>query len=133
MIKSKVILTNMCMLYKEDGYFLVQMRKKNDWPGLNFPGGHVEDNESIEDSVRREMKEETGFDVGEVEAVGHFEWNVPQEGVRHLAILYRSKDFSGEIHPSKEGEVFFIRKEDVNKYPLSQDFEAILDICSKGI
>ena len=60
MRKSRVILTNMVMLYKKDGSFLVENRLKQDWPGLNFPGGHVEDDESMEESAKREMKEETG-------------------------------------------------------------------------
>ncbi|MBR4812060.1 MAG: NUDIX domain-containing protein, partial [Bacilli bacterium] len=80
MRNSKVILTNMCMLYKEDGTFLVMDRKKQDWPGINFPGGHVEDEESISESVIREMKEETGYDLHSVEECGYFEWNVPKEG-----------------------------------------------------
>mgnify|MGYP003525365069 CR=1 FL=1 len=55
---SKVILSNMCMIYNDKGEILVQMRTKKDWSGLTFPGGHVEDNETLIDSVIREMKEE---------------------------------------------------------------------------
>ena len=58
---SKIILTNMVMIYRDDGSFLVENRLKNDWPGLNFPGGHVEDDESIIESAVREIKEETGL------------------------------------------------------------------------
>lgn len=133
MRKSKVILTNMCMLYKEDGSFLVIDRKKQDWPGINFPGGHVEDEESIPESVIREMKEETGYDLHSVEECGYFEWNVPKEEVRHLAILFRSKDFSGEIHPSKEGQVFWMKEEDLKGKALSLDFDKVLEICKKGL
>ena len=121
------------MLYKPDGSFLVEDRLKNDWPGINFPGGHVEKDESIEESVIREMKEETGLDVKNVEFVSYFEWNVPKENVRHLCLLFRSNSFSGEIKSSSEGKVFFIKKDDLNKYSLSTDFEKILDICSKGV
>lgn len=133
MIKNRVILTNMCMLYKENGEFLVVNRLKQDWPGINFPGGHVEDNESIPESVIREMKEETGLDVHSVENVGYFEWNVPEEEVRHLAMLFRSKDFSGDILSSEEGEVIFIKEKDLKGKLLSQDFDKILDICKKGL
>ena len=133
MRKSKVILTNMCMLYQEDGSFLVIDRKKQDWPGINFPGGHVEDEESIPESVIREMKEETGYDLHSVEECGYFEWNVPKENVRHLAILFRSKDFSGEIHPSKEGEVLWMKEEDLKGKALSLDFDKVLEICKKGL
>ena len=132
MRKSKVILTNMCMLYKEDGSFLVINRKKQDWPGINFPGGHVEDEESIPESVIREMKEETGYDLHSVEECGYFEWNVPKENVRHLAILFRSKDFSGDIHPSKEGEVLWMKEEDLTGKALSLDFDKVLEICRRG-
>ena len=132
MRKSKVILTNMCMLYKEDGGFLVIDRKKQDWPGINFPGGHVEDEESIPESVIREMKEETGYDLHSVEECGYFEWNVPKENVRHLAILFRSKDFSGDIHPSKEGEVLWMKEEDLKGKALSLDFDKVLEICRRG-
>ncbi|MCR5692818.1 MAG: NUDIX domain-containing protein [Bacilli bacterium] len=133
MRNSKVILTNMCMLYQEDGSFLVIDRKKQDWPGINFPGGHVEDEESIPESVIREMKEETGYDLHSVEECGYFEWNVPKENVRHLAILFRSKDFSGEIHPSKEGEVLWVKEEDLKGKALSLDFDKVLEICKKGL
>lgn len=133
MIKNRVILTNMCMLYKENGEFLVVNRLKKDWPGINFPGGHVEDNELIPESVIREMKEETGLDVNSVENVGYYEWNVPEEGVRHLAMLFRSKDFTGTIKSSEEGEVFFIKEKDLKDHLLSQDFDKILDICKKGL
>ena len=133
MRNSKVILTNMCMLYQEDGSFLVIDRKKQDWPGINFPGGHVEDEESIPESVIREMKEETGYDLHSVEECGYFEWNVPKENVRHLAILFRSKDFTGEIHPSKEGEVLWMKEEDLKGKALSLDFDKVLEICKKGL
>lgn len=33
------------------------------WPGLTFPGGHVEDHETFHDSVVREVKEETNLDI----------------------------------------------------------------------
>lgn len=55
--------TNICMVYDNSGYILVQDRKNPDWPGITFPGGHVEEGESFCASVIREVKEETGLDV----------------------------------------------------------------------
>ncbi len=124
-------LTIMCMVYKDDGSFLVENRLKQDWPGLTFPGGHVEDDELIEDAVIREMKEETGLDVSNIEPKGFIEWNELGDGVRHLAMLYRTKSYKGEVKSSKEGQVFFIKKEDVPKYSQSNDFEKILELMMK--
>lgn len=130
---SKTILTNMCMLYKKNGSFLVQFREKHDWPGINFPGGHVERYETLEESCIREMKEETGLDVHGLEQCGVYEWNVPQENLRHLCVLYRSDDFQGELTSSKEGKMFFIYEKDIPNYPQSTDFSKVLAVMKKGL
>ncbi len=130
---SKIILTTMTMVYRDDGSFLVEERKKNDWPGINFPGGHVEDDESIVDSAKREIKEETGLNIYDLEEVGTFEWNIPSEHVRHLCVLYRTNHFDGELISSKEGSVFWIKKEDLPHYKLSTDFDKVLDKASLGL
>ena len=59
----KIEMTNMVMIQdNQTDKVLVQNRVKS-WRGLSFPGGHVEDNESIVDSAVREVREETGLEV----------------------------------------------------------------------
>jgi 8-oxo-dGTP diphosphatase len=130
---GKVILTNMCMVYDRHGCFLVQDRLKKDWPGINFPGGHVKVGESLGESCVREMKEETGLLVGNLEQCGVYEWNLPSEGIRHLAILYRTSDFRGRISSSPEGKIFWLSEGDLSRYPLSTDFREVLKVMKKGL
>jgi len=127
-MESKIILTNMCMLYDNTGKILVQNRVKNDWPGINFPGGHVKPNESIIDSVYREMKEETGLEVFDLQFVNFYEWNIPSSSTRHLVLLYKSNNFKGELKSSSEGTMMWIKKEDCSKYKQSTDFEKLLAV-----
>ena len=123
----------MVMVYRDDGSFLVEKRLKNDWPGLNFPGGHVEDDESVEECAIRETYEETGLTLEDAEQVGTIEWNLPQEKTRHFCVLFRSKHFSGSIKASNEGPIFWIRKEELSEHPLSLDFDKVFAIASKGL
>lgn len=57
---EKVEFTNMCMI-QDKNKVLVINRKAKDWPGITFPGGHVEAGESFTNAVIREIKEETGL------------------------------------------------------------------------
>jgi 8-oxo-dGTP diphosphatase len=105
---------------------LVLNRVKKDWPGLTFPGGHVEENELFSDSVIREMKEETGLTIKDPEYVGQIVWPLPDKGINDVALLYRTNIYSGEILASKEGEVFFIKKSELGNYTPSLDFDKVL-------
>ena len=46
-----VVLTIMCKKKEKKGRILVENRVKKDWPGLTFPGGHVEKDEDFNRSV----------------------------------------------------------------------------------
>ncbi len=70
-------LTTLCYIERDDEYLMMhRISKKNDinkdkWIGV---GGHFEDRESPEDCVKREILEETGFDI-------------PQEDIRYTGII----------------------------------------------
>ena len=104
------------------GLVLVQNRLKKDWPSINFPGGKVEDNETIEEGCIREIKEETNLDIANLINCGYYEWNNTNSEYRHLCILFKTSTFKGEIKSSKEGEIFFMNPSDFYKCKLADGF-----------
>lgn len=121
-----LVLTNMCLIVNEDNKYLTQNRTKNDWPGLNLPGGHVEENETIIESVKREIKEETNLELIDVEFVNYFEWFNPKTNRRDLVLLFKSNKFNGTIHDSSEGHLRWMSLEEIKKESLSLDLDKVL-------
>ncbi len=120
-----IILTNMCLI-RNGNMILVQNRTKKDWPGLTLPGGKVEKDESVYQSVLREVYEETGLRLLSAKDVGYIEWLI--DGDRHLCILFESESYEGELKSNDEGENLFIDIKDLCQYQFSTDFDKILDI-----
>lgn len=94
---SKVTLTNMCMIYdRKNNKVLVQERIQS-WKGISFPGGHVEEGESLIDSTVREVKEETGLTISNLEPCGVIYWYNDETGEKYFVFNYRTEVFSGEL------------------------------------
>lgn len=123
---EKCILTNICLIYKGEKILVID-RKKKDWPGLTFPGGHVEKSEDFNSSVIREVKEETGLNIKNPILCGIEEFKTKTED-RYLMLYYKTNKFSGKIKSSNEGEVFWVNKKDLDKYKLSLDLKRILKV-----
>ena len=118
---EQAIFTNLCMVYDRAGNILVQARKDPSWPGLCFPGGHVEPGESFVESVIREIWEETGLTIENPRLCGTKQFQT-KKGERYVVFFYKTDRFSGQLKSSDEGEVFWIPRTDLHKYTLCDDF-----------
>ena len=127
--KQLATITNMCLVYSGDK-ILVQERNKKDWPGLTFPGGHVEKGENFIASVIREVKEETGLTIYDPLLCGMEEYKADNNDERYLMLFYKTDKFEGELKSSKEGKVFWINKDDLLNYELSLDLDRIYKIMT---
>jgi 8-oxo-dGTP diphosphatase len=118
-------ITVLCLIYRGDEV-LLQNRVKEDWKGYTLPGGHVEPGESFIEAVKREMKEETGLTIRQPSLCGIKQF--PIENGRYLVFLYKTDEFEGELVPSEEGDVEWVRRSELSRCNLVPDFAELLRV-----
>jgi 8-oxo-dGTP diphosphatase len=92
------------------GKFLAERRRmtENYFPGaIIFPGGHVEGEESPENALIREMKEELDIIVEEYVLVGEF---IHSDGSKNVTFLIKS--WHGDPKPIEAESLFWIKNAD---------------------
>lgn len=125
--KTSVELTDMCMIYDGHGNVLVEEKIGKDHKGLIFPGGHVETNESVAESMIREIKEETGLTISNLQFCGIKDW-IELDGSRYIVFLYKTNTYSGNIQSSSEGEIFWMPLEDLKRSETLWHLNMMLEI-----
>ena len=131
-------MTTLCYIEKDDSYLMMHRTvKKNDvnkdkWIGV---GGHAELGESPEECLLREVKEETGYTLtswrfrGLVTFVTEAENSKTVEYMEYMC-LYTADGFTGEPTACDEGELAWVKKEDVlhlNLWEGDRIFHYLLD------
>lgn len=127
---EKVKMTNMCMITdSETKKVLIQNRNKNDWDGLSFPGGHIEEGEAIIPSTIREIKEETGLDVTNLIPCGFKDWYDYKKKERYIVFFFKTSSYSGTLmEESKEGKNEWLSIDEIRNGKVAEDFIEMLDI-----
>lgn len=104
---SDVMRRAVVSVFIRDRKLLVEQRKKDKGIYAGFlmcPSGHIEEDESFYEALRREMREELGIGVTGARHLFTIDDVDPTSGMdfRHNFMLIES--FSGAIHDSKEAE-----------------------------
>ncbi len=108
-------LSTLCYLEKDGKYLMLhRIKEKNDinegkWIGI---GGHFEKDESPEECIIREVKEETGYTLNSWSYRGLVTF-VSEKGVTEYMSLFTSDDFSGEEIECDEGVLEWIEIEKI--------------------
>ncbi|BDR60530.1 8-oxo-dGTP diphosphatase [Lactobacillus xylocopicola] len=118
---ERVTLTNMCMI-TANHQILVLDRKDPTWPGLTFPGGHVEAHESFHDAVVREVKEETNLTITDPRLCGLKQF-YDDQNQRYLVFFYIATKFQGTVKSSPEGNLTWMTQEELLTHQLAENFD----------
>ena len=128
---TPTILCNLCMVEDlENGKVVLQYRspeRYKKWSGYAFPGGHIEEGESLAESVIREVYEETGLTIAAPKLVAVKDWE-PDEGGRYIVFCYKATEYTGQLRSSEEGEVSWVSKDQLEKLDLSYDMFPLLEV-----
>lgn len=127
MARTEVVtITNMCMIY-DGNRVVVQEKIDNDYSGVTFPGGHVENGESLTEAVIREVLEETGLTISSPRLCGIKDW-INDDGSRYMVLFYKADKYEGNIKSSDEGKVYWLELEKLANVQLARGMEKMLEV-----
>lgn len=124
------MLTTVCYLERDNKRLMLhRTKKKNDinkgkWIGV---GGKLEKNESPLECIKREIKEETGYIANTCDLKGLVVFNY-NDNESEFMYLYTCEDFSGEMIECNEGDLKWIRKEDIKDLNLWEGDRIFIDL-----
>ena len=112
-------LTTLCYIEKDGCYLMLhRVTKKNDinhdkWIGV---GGHFEDNESPEECMRREVREETGLYIDQYRYCGIVTFQSDDDETEYMH-LFLAEEFHGKLKSCEEGVLEWLPVSELTKIP----------------
>lgn len=123
-------LTTLCYIEKDNKYLMLhRVKKENDinkdkWIGV---GGHFEPDESPEECLLREVKEETGLVLTSWKLRGIITF-ISNEWQTEYMFLYTADGFEGEMIECREGNLEWVDKADMYDLPLWEGDKIFLNL-----
>lgn len=119
--EEQAIFTVLCMVTDSNGNILVEDRRDPSWPGICFPGGHVEPGESFTEAAIRETFEETGLTIENPQLCGVKQFQT-DNNARYVVFFYKATRYHGTLRSSCEGEVFWLSRKALDSRQTVDDF-----------
>ena len=124
-----VVPRTLCFILSPDGRDLLLPKgapTKRIWPNLyNGVGGHVEPGEDVHTAAAREVREETGLNVRELDLRGVI--NIPLEEKQGVMVfVFTARATSRRITSSEEGKLEWVPRAQVPSLELVKDLPALI-------
>ena len=115
------------IIIKDNKYFIAQRNKKKHL-GLRweFPGGKVEENESFEDALKREIKEELNIEIDVKDKLG--EENYQDEKINVKLHYFICSILRGEICLNEHEDSAWISKNEFLNYDFAEGDRDIISL-----
>lgn len=109
-----------CIIEKEGKYLFLKRTHTGLADGFYmFPGGHVEQGESVIHAMVREMKEELGITVKEED----LEFKLVEPIHTHVTFFFKVKKYTGvlqNMEPEKHSEMVFLSPDEKGIHPFTK-------------
>lgn len=117
---SRLLLVTACALVDGDGRVLICQRPEGkQLAGLwEFPGGKVEEGETPEQALIRELQEELSITVNPACLAPFVFASHAYEGFHLLMPLYLCRRWEGFVRPTEHPQVAWVRPEKMGDYPM---------------
>ncbi len=107
-MQSPVVVVNALIKnHSEDKFLIVKRNSKSKiHPSLwMFPGGKVEANEDLIEALKREIKEETDLEIGDIKKISEYEYKRPDNSIT-FGICFSAASKTESVKLNKELEDF---------------------------
>lgn len=125
-MKTKVILTADVIIENEDGSIVLVKRKnkpyKKEW---SLPGGKMDDDETIEQTAVREVREETGLEIYLKKIIGVYSQPDRDPRGRYVSVAFLAKITGGKLEAGSDA-ADIITTHDFSERKLAFDHNQIL-------
>lgn len=114
--------TTLCYLEQDGKYLMLYRNRKAPEEDINYGkwvgiGGKIEDGETPEACVCREVFEETGLTLSEYRYRGVVDFRSDTDGCERMH-LFTATAWTGEMHDCDEGELRWVKKKNLEHYPI---------------
>lgn len=124
-----------CAIIIKNDKILAMKRVRDDKTYFTFPGGHIENSESLEETLQREIKEELNFDILNFKEVFRIIDFNPRENEDIESVFYLISDFNGELQLGGP-EIERMKNGDNKYYPTwynKKEFSELSPVYPTGI
>lgn len=120
----EIELTTMCCVIDHEKNRVLMIDRSRSWKGMAFPGGHLENGESIVDCVKREMYEETGLKLLKLRYKGNAFFYNTQTETKHIILNFVCDEYCGkEKSNCNEGDLYWIPLEQINQVKVAEGMD----------